>query len=616
MHQGLLILLFLPLVVSFLLIFRFSKQKIVEHLVISSSTLIFFLLLVSYSFVDSKSPVEITLYRWITMGEFNVAFSLIIDNLAWWMLLFISAISMLVQIYALAYMKSSIQDQISYRRFFSYINFFIFSMFILVCANDLILFFISWELIAISSYLLIGFNRLDKNANQANILTFVVGRLGDLLMLIGFCILIITFGETKINLIVSEATNIKSINLGSIPVLYLSVGFITGGLISKSAQLPLFFWLPKAMVAHLPVSALIHSATLVSAGIFMVIRLLPLFNQVPEIFLFLLILGAITALITAIIAAASKDIKELLAFSTCSHLGLILVILATKTELSAITELVSHGFYKVLLFMSVGIFLLYGYQLNTNNVDKKNKPIKIYNWMLIIGIYSMLPLPYSLSNLAVIEISNYLLNLKQFSGKLLYVLINFTILFTAIYAGRILYLLNQNYLSNSDKNFQQNLIDFRFYMPIGLLAISSILFGLYKSFANFKAEVILSISSQSFWMVLIGLTIAWLIFFRYPKTKNKFLANPVFYFFYRIFAKNLFIDQIISLIKINVNKIALRLYKLIEKFIYVQLAGVLIGHLKIGTKKMEQIEKVGIGQMTINVIIFALLFIALFITID
>lgn len=287
------------------------------------------------------------LFQWISIDGFAIDMSLRFDKISAWMSLIITGIGSLIHFYSIGYMA---HDK-SVSRYFSYLNLFVFFMLILVLADSLAVMFIGWEGVGLCSYLLIGFWYTEiKNIKAAN-KAFIVNRVGDFAFLIGMFLIYNQFGTLNFSEINST---IASIALGSSLVLNITCILLFIGATGKSAQFPLYVWLPDAMAGPTPVSALIHAATMVTAGIYMIVRLSALFSLAPVVMQIIAIVGLLTAFLAATIALTQNDIKKVLAYSTISQLGYMFLACGVGAFTTAMFHLTTHAFFKALLFLGAG----------------------------------------------------------------------------------------------------------------------------------------------------------------------------------------------------------------------------------------------------------------------
>lgn len=294
--------------------------------------------------LDSDEPIRQHLYTWIPAGQFDIPLSLMVDHLTAVMLLIVTGVALLVMIYSVGYMHGDP----SYYRFFAFMPFFVFSMLMLVMADNFLVLFFGWEGVGVASYLLIGFYFRRHSANQAAKKAFIVNRIGDFAFAVGIMLVFWKMGS----LVFSEVfPNIAG--LGNTTVTIMALLFFIGA-VGKSAQFPLFVWLPDAMEGPTPVSALMHAATMVTAGIYMMARLFPIFVESDDALLVVAIIGAATAFIAGTIALTQFDIKRVVAYSTVSHLGFMAFAIGVGAFTAAIFHLMTHAFFKGLLFLGSG----------------------------------------------------------------------------------------------------------------------------------------------------------------------------------------------------------------------------------------------------------------------
>ena len=306
--------------------------------------------------------VTVPLADWITLGSLQLAWVFRVDTLSVLMMLVVSGVGALIHIYAIGYMHEDVRhngDPSRYRLFFIYFNLFIVAMMILVSAGNYLMLFVGWEGVGLCSYLLIGFwyeKGKDGIGNaSAGKKAFIVNRIGDFGVLIALFMLFGWFGSLDFDTIFSKAPQIAQAAPGAILVITL---FMLLGVAGKSAQLPLFVWLPDAMAGPTPVSALIHAATMVTAGVYLVARSAPLYTLVPAAQSAVMWVGAITALFSATIAAGQSDIKKVLAYSTISQLGFMVAAVGMGAFVGGMFHLVTHAFFKALLFLSAGSVII------------------------------------------------------------------------------------------------------------------------------------------------------------------------------------------------------------------------------------------------------------------
>ena len=291
------------------------------------------------------------IYTWMQIGGLNISVGFLVDNLTALMLVVVSFVSLMVHIYTIGYMH----DDKGYTKFFSYISLFTFAMFTLVIANNFMQLFFGWEAVGLVSYLLIGFWHHKESAVQANLKAFLVNRVGDFGFLLGIAMVLMFFGTLDYAETFSQKDQIIGQTLvGGVSVITVVCLLLFVGAMGKSAQVPLHVWLPGSMEGPTPISALIHAATMVTAGIFMVSRMSPLFELSDVALTVVMVIGAITALFMGLLGIVQNDIKKVVAYSTLSQLGYMTVALGVSAYSVAIFHLMTHAFFKALLFLAAG----------------------------------------------------------------------------------------------------------------------------------------------------------------------------------------------------------------------------------------------------------------------
>ncbi|TDG37503.1 NADH-quinone oxidoreductase subunit L [Pedobacter changchengzhani] len=338
---------------------------------------------------DAQKSHEVFLFDWISAGKLHIPLSFLVDPLSSVMLLIITGIGFLIHLYSVSYMHA---DE-CFGKFFSYLNLFVFFMLILVLGANYIVMFIGWEGVGLCSYLLIGFWYTNSAYASAAKKAFVMNRIGDLGFLLGVFLMFNFFGSVEFSKIFPQAANMLPGN--NMLVLITMMLFI--GACGKSAQLPLFTWLPDAMAGPTPVSALIHAATMVTAGIYMIARSSVLFDLAPFTQHIIAIIGAATALIAAIIALSQTDIKKVLAYSTVSQLGYMFLGLGVGAYTGSFFHVLTHAFFKALLFLGAGsVIHAMHHEQDMRNMGglRKKLPITFLTMMVATIAISGIP-PFS-----------------------------------------------------------------------------------------------------------------------------------------------------------------------------------------------------------------------------
>jgi NADH-quinone oxidoreductase subunit L len=329
-------------------------------------------------------------FTWMTAGTFHIAFSLQVDQLTIVMLLVVTFVSTLVHIYSTGYMA----HEGGYYRFFCYLNLFVFFMLTLVLASNLIVMFVGWEGVGLCSYLLIGFWFLKQSAISAGKKAFITTRLGDTAFTIGILLAFWTFSSLNFGDMFKSVVQMPSDTMAHAGVLTIIAILLFIGAIGKSAQIPLYVWLPDAMEGPTPVSALIHAATMVTAGVYMVARMNPLFSRAPIAMLVVAIVGAATAFYAATIGLVQTDIKKVLAYSTVSQLGYMFLACGVGAYAAGIFHLMTHAFFKGLLFLAAGsVIHAMGGEQDMRHMGGLRKQIPITYWTMLIGTIAIAGIP-------------------------------------------------------------------------------------------------------------------------------------------------------------------------------------------------------------------------------
>jgi NADH-quinone oxidoreductase subunit L len=291
--------------------------------------------------------VEVVVYQWVTSGDFQAAMGFLLDPLSAVMILVVTGVGLLIHIYSIGYMHG---DE-GFQRYFAYLNLFVFSMLLLVLGNNFLLMFLGWEGVGLCSYLLIGFWFTRQAAADAGKKAFIVNRVGDFGFSVGVFLIFATFGSLQFGDVFGRAAQLL-VPGGAVATAIALLLFL--GATGKSAQIPLYVWLPDAMEGPTPVSALIHAATMVTAGVYMVARCSVLYLLAPAAMVVVVIIGLLTALLAASIALVQTDIKRVLAYSTISQLGYMFVACGVGAFTAGIFHLATHAFFKALLFLGAG----------------------------------------------------------------------------------------------------------------------------------------------------------------------------------------------------------------------------------------------------------------------
>ncbi len=335
------------------------------------------------------------LYTWVAIGSLKMSLGFLIDPLTVLMMLVVTFVSLMVHVYTIGYMA----DDPGYSRFFSYISLFTFSMLMLVMSNNFLQLFFGWEAVGLVSYLLIGFWFTRPTAIYANLKAFLANRVGDFGFILGIGLVLAYFGSMDYAAVFAKAPSLAAttVNLwGATEWSLLSVTCIClfVGAMGKSAQIPLHVWLPDSMEGPTPISALIHAATMVTAGIFMVARMSPLFELSDTALGFVTVVGASGALFMGFLGIVQNDIKRVVAYSTLSQLGYMTVALGVSAYSAAIFHLMTHAFFKALLFLAAGsVIIAMHHEQDLRHMGGLRKYMPITYWTTVIGSLALTGIP-------------------------------------------------------------------------------------------------------------------------------------------------------------------------------------------------------------------------------
>jgi NADH-quinone oxidoreductase subunit L len=336
---------------------------------------------------DPNERVELTTaWTWLQAGDFEVGLELLIDPLSLVMMLVVTGVGGLIVAYSNGYMAGDDEE----RRYFAYMSFFVFSMLMLVQGGNLLMLLIGWGLVGLASYLLIGFHHERRSAVEAAKKAFVMNALGDAVMALGFFLVIFHVGSLDYGVVFDAA---ESGELSDTVVTLVALGLL-GGAVAKSAQIPFHTWLPDAMEGPTPVSALIHAATMVTAGVYLICRTHPVFEAAPEIQHLAAILGLVTLLVAGVVALVQWDIKRVIAYSTMSQIGYMFVGAGIGAYGFAMFHLVTHAFFKALLFLAAGLVIHHlGGEQDIRKMGGLRSSMPFTRWMFLIGTVALVGIP-------------------------------------------------------------------------------------------------------------------------------------------------------------------------------------------------------------------------------
>jgi len=375
-------------------------------------------------------------FTWIVAGNFRAGFDLQVDQLAIVMLLVVTGVGWIIHIYSIGYMA----HQDGYYRFFSFLNLFMFFMLILVLAANYVLLFVGWEGVGLCSYLLIGFYFLKQSAVVAGKKAFIVNRIGDFGFLLGMFLIFWSFGTLDFKPVFDNVVGMPAEGFGQFGLMTGIALLLLGGACGKSAQVPLYVWLPDAMEGPTPVSALIHAATMVAAGVYVVARSHVIFIHAPTAMLVVAMIGAVTALYAATIALTQTDIKRVLAYSTISQLGYMFLACGVGAFAAGIFHLMTHAFFKALLFLAAGsvIHALGGLQ-ELPQMGGLRKKIPWTYWTMLMGTLAIAGAPF-FSGFFSKDLILFQSFASPYGGRVLWFLGIATALLTSFYMFRLIFL--------------------------------------------------------------------------------------------------------------------------------------------------------------------------------
>ena len=518
-----------------------------------------------------------TVYTWATVGDLKLEIGFLIDSLTATMMLVVSFVSLMVHIYTIGYMA----DDPGYQRFFSYISLFTFSMLMLVMSNNFLQLFFGWEAVGLVSYLLIGFWWKRPTAIYANLKAFLVNRVGDFGFLLGIGLVFAYLGTLDYAAVFKAAPGLAAggqtlpgTDWALITVICICL-FI--GAMGKSAQFPLHVWLPDSMEGPTPISALIHAATMVTAGIFMVARMSPLFEQSPAALSFIIVIGAITALFMGFLGIVQNDIKRVVAYSTLSQLGYMTVALGASAYSVAIFHLMTHAFFKALLFLGAGSVIIgLHHDQDLRNMGGLRKYMPVTHWTSLIGSLALIGTPlfagfYSKDSIIIATEAAHAAGMP--GASFAYFAVVFGVFITAFYSFRMYFLafwgkerFGKQHNHHGDHDDEEPSADHHHglapgekphespavvTLPLILLAIPSVVIGfvaidmfLFGDF--FKTAIVVDaahpamaklkelwlsfgepnhrpwemalhgLSTAPFWLDIVGIGLAWFLYLRRP----------------------------------------------------------------------------------------------------
>lgn len=507
-------------------------------------------------FPANGTPFIVKAFEWFTIGGIQVNFGFQIDQLSLMMMMIVTGIGSLIHLYSIGYMS---HDK-GFYKFFTYLNLFIFSMLLLVMGSNYLILFIGWEGVGLCSYLLIGFWYENTEYGKAARKAFIMNRIGDLGLLIGIFLIA---SQTNALDYLSVAQNASKFEFDGVVIMFITLSLFIGAM-GKSAQIPLFTWLPDAMAGPTPVSALIHAATMVTAGIYLVVRSNFLYHLSPSTLDFILVIGLATSLIAAFIGLRQNDIKKVLAYSTVSQLGLMFIALGVEAYTSAMFHLMTHAFFKALLFLGAGsvIHAMSGEQDMRFMGGLKSK-IPVTYWTFLIGTLAIAGIPPLSGMISKDEI----LVALWAKSPVIWGLTLFSAALTGIYMFRLLFLtFFGNFRGTEEQKHHLHESPISMTLPLVVLAVLSVVGGFinlphfighgeYQNLAHWleplyvygakHAEVPFNIEMILLAITLVMVAAVFFIVRNIYVTKNK-MAQPEENYkgWERLSAKKLLIDEL------------------------------------------------------------------------
>ncbi|HIM54068.1 MAG TPA: NADH-quinone oxidoreductase subunit L, partial [Gammaproteobacteria bacterium] len=478
------------------------------------------------------------LYTWMQIGSLNVSVGFLVDNLTSVMLVVVSFVSLMVHIYTVGYMH----DDDGYTKFFSYISLFTFSMFMLVMSNNFMQLFFGWEAVGLVSYLLIGFWHHKESAVEANLKAFIVNRVGDFGFLLGIGLVLAFSGSLDYMEVFSSLDKVVGQSLWGADLITVICLLLFVGAMGKSAQVPLHVWLPGSMEGPTPISALIHAATMVTAGIFMVSRMSPMFELSDVALTVVMVVGAITALFMGLLGIVQNDIKKVVAYSTLSQLGYMTVALGVSAYSVAIFHLMTHAFFKALLFLGAGsVIVAMHHQQDIRKMGGLRKKMPITYWTALIGTLALIGFP----GFAGFYSKDMIIEAVHFSSlpyaEWVYYAVVAGVFITAFYSFRMFFLVFHG-KSRVDHHTEEHLHESApsITFPLIALAIPSAVIGYFtidpmlfngwldnaitvdaakhvsmselsKIFDSAAAMIPHAVQTLPFWMMVGGIVAAWIL---------------------------------------------------------------------------------------------------------
>jgi len=510
-----------------------------------------------YFAFDGAQTYNETVYTWMVSDGFRFEVGFLIDNLTSMMLVVVSFVSLMVHLYTIGYM----QEDPGYKRFFSYISLFTFSMYMLVMSNNFLQLFFGWEAVGLVSYLLIGFYYKKESAIFANMKAFLVNRVGDFGFILGIAGVLMVFNTLDYADVFAMANSKANLTIEVIPGSQWSMMTVICillfiGAMGKSAQVPLHVWLPDSMEGPTPISALIHAATMVTAGIFMVTRMSPLFELSETALSFILIIGATTALFMGFLGIIQNDIKRVVAYSTLSQLGYMTVALGASAYSAAVFHLMTHAFFKALLFLAAGSVIIGMHHVqDIRQMGGLKKYMPITYWTSLLGTLALIGFPGFSGFYSKDSIIEAVHASSIYGADYAYYAVLAGVAITALYSFRLFFIVFHGE-ERMDHHTKEHLKESPWVVTvplillaipsviIGGLTITSVLYGDYFTNVVFVQQahdvlgqlketyhgpfsmILHGLTTAPFWLMTLGIVSAWFLYMKAPewpaKIKNSF----------------------------------------------------------------------------------------------
>jgi len=545
-----LLLTLLPLISFVVIVFITKKQKMVSAMVALAAVAASAILSINIfiNVLKDKTPKEFSV-EWLnipSIGSFkglHIQMGILIDPLAALMLVIVTFIATLVILYSLGYMKGDA----SFSRYFAYISLFVFSMLVLVIANNYFQMFVGWELVGLCSYLLIGFWFHKPSASDASKKAFITNRWADFGFMIGIILLFVKFGTFNFGELAALIPAAKGAGIALIAALVLI------GPLGKSAQFPLHVWLPDAMEGPTPVSALIHAATMVAAGVYLIARGYILFESVPQVLTAMAYIGGFTAIFAASIALVQKDIKRILAFSTLSQLGYMVMAMGVGSLSASMFHLTTHAFFKALLFLGAGSVIHAIDEQDIFKMGNLKAKMPITTWTFVVGSLALA----GIFPLAGFWSKDEILSAALSSGHTgLYVVGTIVAFMTAFYMFRLIFVA---FFGKKRSDIHAHESSWVMTLPLIILAVLSVVSGFvnsswfYNTFGQSFSTLIffkeaevphmnMAVAGISTLAALAGILTAYLIYIKNAVNTEKLVEK--YNGLYKLLYNKFYIDEI------------------------------------------------------------------------